>query len=56
MTIQYHEFKCPYCTRIASSPGGIRFHIKLTHPEKYDDFILNYYPKMIARFKEENIS
>lgn len=51
---QIQEYKCPYCPRLASSPGGIRFHVKLTHPDKLDDFNLNYYPSMSKLFKEKN--
>ena len=47
------QFKCPYCDRKSASPGGVRFHIKLTHPDKLDEFNANYYPEMESRFKEQ---
>ena len=55
MSTQVIEYKCPYCTRKAASPGGIRFHVKLTHPEKMDEFNNVHFPKMSAQFKEMNL-
>jgi len=45
------KFDCPYCDRVSVSPGGIRFHIKLTHPERLEEFNANFYPDMEARFQ-----
>jgi len=50
------EYKCPYCTRKSASPGGVRFHVKLTHPEKLEEFNTKYYPKLSDSFKEERSS
>jgi hypothetical protein len=47
------EFCCPYCDRRSTSPSGLRFHVRLTHPDKLDEFQTNYYPEMEARFKEK---
>ena len=47
------QFKCPYCERKSASPGGVRFHVKLTHPEKLEEFNSNYYPEMEIRFKAQ---
>ncbi len=52
MTEALQEFKCPYCDRKSASPGGVRFHIKLTHSDKLDEFNVDYYPEMEARFKD----
>jgi hypothetical protein len=51
LTEQLEEYKCPYCDRKSASPGGVRFHVKLTHPEKLDEFNEKYYSEMEARFK-----
>ena len=51
MSTQIHEFTCPYCPRKSASPGGVRFHVKLTHPDKLDEFTENHLPKMNALFK-----
>ena len=48
---QSTEYKCPYCDRKSASPGGVRFHVKLTHPEKLDEFNEKYHAEMEARFK-----
>jgi len=50
---QMAQFKCPWCDRKSASPGGVRFHVKLTHPEKLDEFNANYYPEMETRFKAQ---
>ncbi len=52
MSVQVQEFNCPYCNRKSASPGGIRFHVKLTHPDKLDEFTTTHLPKMTAQFKE----
>jgi hypothetical protein len=52
MSSKNEEFTCPYCPRKSASPGGVRFHIKLTHPEKLEEFNSKYYPKMALQFKE----
>lgn len=54
MSAQQHEFICPYCPRKSASPGGVKFHVKLTHPEKLDEFSAVHFPKMASRFKEQN--
>jgi len=48
---QSTEYKCPYCDRKSASPGGVRFHVKLTHPEKLEEFNEKYYAEMESRFK-----
>ncbi|MFH0850528.1 MAG: hypothetical protein V1924_06275 [Candidatus Bathyarchaeota archaeon] len=53
MCAQLTEFKCPYCDRKSASPGGVRFHVKLTHPEKLDEFNKKHYPEMDADFKAQ---
>ncbi len=52
MSEQAHEFTCPYCPRKSSSPGGVRFHVKLTHPDKLDEFSEKHLPRMNEMFKE----
>jgi hypothetical protein len=54
LSTQLKEFSCPYCPRKSASPGGVRFHVKLTHPEKLDEFTTMHLPKMTAQFKEFN--
>lgn len=54
MSVQQHEFVCPYCPRRSASPGGVRFHVKLTHPEKLDEFTAVHFPKMTSKFRENN--
>jgi hypothetical protein len=51
LSTQITEYKCPYCDRKSASPGGVRFHVKLTHPERLEEFNEKYYPEMEARFK-----
>ena len=51
MTEAIQEYQCPYCDRKSASPGGVRFHIKLTHPDKLEEFNTKHYPEMEARFK-----
>ncbi|MCW4049240.1 MAG: hypothetical protein NWE89_05825 [Candidatus Bathyarchaeota archaeon] len=53
MSDQQVEFKCPYCDRKSASPGGVRFHVKLTHPDKLDEFNEKYYSEMETRFKAQ---
>ena len=53
-TQQAREFSCPYCPRKSSSPGGVRFHVKLTHPDKVDEFNAVHLQKMAALFRELN--
>lgn len=50
MSVQMERFHCPYCERQAASPGGVRFHVKLEHPDKLDEFNQNHYPAMTERF------
>lgn len=54
MSAQINEYNCPYCVRKSASPGGVRFHVKLTHPDKMDEFNIKYFPKMVDKFKDEN--
>ena len=54
MNTQVQEFGCPYCPRKSASPGGVRFHVKLTHPDKLDEFTMKHLPKMMADFKASN--
>lgn len=53
MSVQVERFQCPYCERQAASPGGVRFHVKLDHPEKLEDFMSRLYPAMVERFREK---
>jgi len=32
----------------------VRFHVKLTHPEKLDEFTAVHFPKMTSKFRENN--
>lgn len=52
MSVQMERYHCPYCERQAASPGGVRFHIKLEHPDKLDEFNERYYEAMLERFKK----
>jgi len=54
LSIQMHEYNCPYCSRKSASPGGVRFHVKLTHPDKMDEFTSKHYPAMEEEFKKLN--
>ncbi len=47
------QFKCPYCDRKSASPGGVRFHVKLTHPDKLEEFNAQYYAAMEESFKKQ---
>ena len=51
MSEQIAEYNCPYCDRKSASPGGVRFHVKLTHPEKVEEFNTKYYPDMQKAFR-----
>ena len=51
MSTRLKEYDCPYCPRKSSSPGGIRFHVKLTHPEKLDEFDATHFLKMVDEIK-----
>jgi hypothetical protein len=31
----------------------VRFHVKLDHPEKLEDFMNRLYPPMVERFREK---
>jgi len=53
LSVQVERFQCPYCERQAASPGGVRFHVKLDHPEKLEDFMSRLYPAMVERFREK---
>ena len=55
MSVQVERFQCPYCERQAASPGGVRFHVKLDHPEKLEDFMSRLYPAMVERFREKRL-
>jgi hypothetical protein len=52
MSVQMERYQCPYCDRQSASPGGVRFHVKLEHPEKLEEFNEKYYPEMSERFKQ----
>jgi hypothetical protein len=52
LSTQITEYKCPYCDRKSASPGGVRFHVKLTHQERLEEFNEKYYPEMATKFKE----
>jgi hypothetical protein len=54
LSTQVQEFSCPYCPRKSASPGGVRFHVKLTHPDKLEEFNAVHLPKLTAQFKELN--
>jgi hypothetical protein len=56
LSAQMQEYNCPYCSRKSASPGGVRFHVKLTHPEKLEEFNAKYYSNMADSFKEEHPS
>ncbi len=46
------QFSCPYCDRKSASPGGVRFHVKLTHPEKLEEFNSTHYAAMEELFRQ----
>jgi hypothetical protein len=52
LSVQMERYKCPYCDRQSASPGGVRFHVKLEHPDKLDEFNQMHYPEMAERFKK----
>jgi hypothetical protein len=51
MAVQIERYPCPYCDRQAASPGGVRFHVKLEHPDMLQEFNETHYPRMVERFK-----
>lgn len=51
MEVQMERFQCPYCDRQAASPGGVRFHVKLEHADKLEEFNAVHYLGMVERFK-----
>ena len=51
MSVQMERYQCPYCERQAASPGGVRFHVKLEHSDKLDEFNERHYEAMAERFK-----
>ncbi len=50
MAVQMERYPCPYCDRQTASPGGARFHVKLEHPDKLEDFNEKHYPGLAERF------
>ena len=42
MSEERQEYQCPFCDRKSEKPGCIRFHVKLIHPEKLDEFDSKY--------------
>jgi len=52
LSVQMERYRCPYCERQAASPGGVRFHVKLEHPEKLDEFNEQHYGAMAERFRK----
>ena len=52
LSVQMEKYKCPYCDRKSASPGGVRFHIKMDHPDKLEEFNSKYYEEMAERFKK----
>ena len=52
MSIQMERYQCPYCDRQSASPGGVRFHVKLEHPDKLEEFNEKYYQEMAERFRK----
>lgn len=53
MSATMTQFKCPYCERVSASPGGVRFHVKLTHPEKLEEFNATHYATMEEEFRKQ---
>lgn len=56
MTIEMEKYNCPYCDRESVSPGGVRWHVSVEHPEKMQEFVDNYYSEMTERFKTATIA
>ena len=52
MSIHMERYQCPYCDRQSASPGGVRFHVKLEHPDKLEEFNEKYYQEMAERFRK----
>jgi hypothetical protein len=46
------KFNCPYCFRQSVSPGGVRFHVKIDHPDKLKEFDEKYYDEMKKRYEQ----
>ena len=46
------KFYCPYCHRQSGSPGGVRFHVKVDHPEKLKEFDEMHYDEMKKRYSQ----
>jgi len=56
MSLEIQVYICPYCNRKSLSPGGVRLHVKLIHPEKLEEFNSKYYKEMIERYNCERKS
>ena len=52
LAVQIEKFNCPYCNRQSASPGGIRFHVKTEHADKFQEFMDRYYVEMTERYKK----
>ena len=52
MVVEIEKYVCPYCSRQSASPGGVRFHVRNNHSEKFQEFMEKYYPEMVERFKK----
>ena len=52
MAIEIEKYLCPYCSRQSASPGGVKFHVRNEHPEKFQEFMDNIYPEMAERYRK----
>jgi len=50
--VKMERYHCPYCDWDSVSPGGIRWHVSVEHPDKMEEFMEKYYPEMAKRFQE----
>lgn len=56
MVIEIEKHVCPYCDRQSASPGGVRFHVRNNHPEKFQEFMEKIYPAMAERYQKTEAS
>jgi hypothetical protein len=48
---EMERYSCPYCSHDSVSPGGVKFHVRIHHPDKQEEFLQRYQPEMEKRFQ-----
>jgi len=49
---QIERYSCPYCGHDSVSPGGIKFHVRIKHRDKIEEFSQKHLPEMDQRYKK----